>query len=323
MHPKNELELLQLKLALCDVHLDANETANLDRALRYVEAQVYNVEYPELRHRRYIPQDNSVPPGADSVWYRQFEEVGKAKLIGDYADDLPRVDLVQREFSIPVKAIGDSFQYSLRDLQRAAMPGGVPLDTLRAQTARNVIEWELDDIACVGRAAVGIQGLINNDLVDVITPATVGGDVTWIGDGKSAVGILGDLNKLRTHVVSETNQIDTIDTILLPSNLYDHVSTMPFSDHSDRTVLEWFKGNNPGITIEGWGKLDLANADGDGGRIVAYRRSPTVLQEKIAMEYTQLPPQARNLSFIVNAWAITAGTHIYRPKAVIYMDGAS
>lgn len=318
-----DLELLQLRLAMSNMRFDANETAQLDRALRYVDTQVYNVEYPELRHRRYIPQDNSVPPGAESIWFKQYDHVGKAKMISNWADDLPRVDLLATEYGIPVKPIGDSFEYNYRDLQRAAMPGGVQIDTLKAQAARDVIEWELDDIACIGRADVGIKGFINNDAVDVMTAATVGGDTTWIADEKPATAIIADLNALRSHVVTETKSIYAIDTILLPTNLYEHIASMPFSATSDRTVLEWYRGSNPGITIEGWPKLNTANADGDGGRIIAYRRAPQILQEKIPMEYTQIPAQPRNLAFVVNAWAITGGVHIHRPKAVVYMDGAS
>jgi hypothetical protein len=319
----NELELLQFRLALANMRFDANETANLDRALRYVETQVYNIEYPELRFRRYIPVDNAIPPGAESIWFRQYDYAGKAKLISNWADDLPRVDVTAKEYGIPVKPIGDSFEYSLRDLQRAAMPNGVPLDTMRAQAARDVIEWELDDIACIGRDSVGIKGFINNDAVDVITVNTVDSDVTWIGDAKSAVGMIGDLNKLRAHVVTETSQLYAIDTVLMPTDLYEHIASKPFSDHSDRTVLEWYRGNNPGLTIEAWPKLNAANADGDGGRIIGYRRAPNVLQAKIPMEYSQLPAQPKNLAFVVNAWAITGGVHIHRPKAVVYLDGAS
>jgi hypothetical protein len=319
----NELELLQLRLALSNIRLDANETANLDRALRYVETQVYNIEYPELRHRRYIPQDNSVPPGAESVWFRQYDHVGKAKMISNWADDLPRVDVLATEYGIPVKPIGDSFEYSLRDLQRAAMPNGAPLDQMKAQAARDVIEWELDDIACVGRPDVGIKGFINNDAVDVMTATTVSTKTKWITDTKDPAAIVADLNALKRHVITETKQIYSIDTILLPSDLYEYIAATPYSAYSDKTVLDWFRGTNTGITVEGWAKLDLANADGDGGRIIGYRKGPQILQEKIPMEYTQIPAQPKNLAFVVNAWAITGGTHIHRPKAVVYMDGAS
>jgi hypothetical protein len=318
-----ELELLQLRLSLANIRLDANETANLDRAFRYVATQVYNVEYAELRHRRYIPQDNSVPPGAESIWFRQHDSVGKAKLISNWADDLPRVDVIATEYGIPVKAVGDSFGYSQMDLLRAAMPNGLPLDRLRAQAARDAIEWELDDIACIGRPDVKIKGFINNDAVDVMTAATVSSKTKWITDTKDPAAIIADLNALKRHVVVDTKQLYAIDTILLPSDLYEYAEGTPYSAYSDKTILTVFRGNNPGITIEAWSKLDLANADGDGGRIIAYRKSPQILEEKIPMEYTQLPAQPKNLEFVVNAWAITGGVHIHRPKAVVYMDGAS
>lgn len=317
------LQMLQIKAELANMRLDANETAFLDRALRHVEAKVYEQQYPELRHRRYIPQDTNAPAGAESIWYRQLAEVGKAKLISNYADDLPRVDVTQLEYGTPVAAIGDSFQYSLMDIKRAAMPGAPNLEARRAIAARNVIEWELDDIACVGRSAVGIEGFINNQHVTVVDVITDAGDTAWVAGVKAPKAIIADLNQLRAQVRTATNEIHTINTLLLPTDLDEYIASTPWSEHSAVTIKQWFQGANPGLTIEGWHKLNNANADGNGGRIIGYYKDPLVLEEKLPMDYVQLPPQPHNLAFVVNAWAITGGVHIYQPKAVVYLDGAS
>lgn len=320
----NPLEMLQLKAELANMRLDANETAILDRQLRYVESKVYEQTYPELRHRKYIPQDTSTPAGAESIWYRQLAEVGQAKLIANYADDLPRVDVTALEYATPVAAIGDSFQYSLMDIKRAAMPGAPNLEARRAIAARNVIEAKLDEIACLGAPEVGIEGFVNNRHVTVMNTASEGGKTDWTGaNAKTIPGVIADLSSLRAQVRTGTNSIHTINTILLPTDLDEFIASTPWSQYTAITIKQWFQGANPGLTIEGWHMLNRANADGDGGRIIAYYRDPLVLEEKLPMDYTQLPPQPHNLSFVVNAWAITGGVHIYQPKAVVYLDGAN
>lgn len=313
-------ELLRMKAALTSLHLDANETAQLDRSLRFIEAQVYNVVYPELRHRRYIPQDDSVPAGADSILYRQYDQIRNAKLIADFADDLPFADVIAREFPIPIKPVGSAFKYSLRDLQHAAF-NGVPLDVMRGQAARDSIEFELDDIACFGRPQVGLLGFVNNPFIDVLSVANAGGAMLW--SAKTALQILADLAALESHVVVNTNRIYQLNTILLPSAMYEFIKMMPYSALGDRTVLEWFKSNNPELTIDGWSQLDKANASGTGGRIVGYLKDPRILQEKNPMPFTQLPPQPKSLAFIINCWALTAGVHVYQAGAMVYMDGGS
>lgn len=325
-------DLLALKAAVSGMTLDANEVALLDRQLRHVEAQIYSVEYPELRHTRYIPQDTSTPVGAESISYRVMDQIQQAELISDYATDLPNVDVILSEVAMPIKGYGNSYKYSLRDLQHASH-SGVMIDTMRAQTSRDSIERKLDNVATFGESSVGLKGFVNNDAVDVLTVATDGDSkIIWAdkvnGDvslGSGAAAIIADLSTMRNHVIEETNQLYRVDTILLATELFNLINTTPFSvgGGSDRTILEWFRANNTEVTIEGWHQLDAAAADGSSGRIVAYFKDPRVLVEKAVMPYNQLPPQAKALAFIINAWTLTGGTHIYRPKAVVYMDGAN
>jgi len=318
---------LQLGAVANGMNLDANETALLERQLRHMEAQLYEVEYPELRHTRYIPQDTSTPVGAESILYRVMDQVRAAALITDYANDLPNVDVILKEYPIPIKGYGNHYKYSLRDLQHAAF-SGQPIDTLRAQTARDSIEQSLDEVACLGEPSVGIKGFINNDAVDILTAATVGGDVTWadkINGTGGAAAVIADISEMRNHMIVDTEQLYRPNAYLLPTALFELINTTPFSASggSDRTILEWFRQNNPGVSIEGWWRLDNANAAGTGGRIVAYFRDPRILVEKAVMPFNQLPPQAKSLAFIINCWALTGGTHIYRPKGVVFMDGAN
>lgn len=324
------LQLLQTKAGIAGLHLDANETALLDRQLKHVEAQTYMVEYAELRHERYIPQDTSTPEGADSILYGVQDQIRNAERITNYANDLVRVDITLKEVPIPIAAYGNSFVYSHRDLQHAAL-SGVPIDARRSQASREGIEQKLDDIATFGDSSAGIPGFVNNILVGISAAATVNGDTTWaekkIGDaslGSGAKAIIADLSGMRTTMKVGTKNLYAPNMYLLPTALFELINTEPFSTAggSDRTILEWFKMNNPGVEIESWHQLDAASAGGN-GRILAYFRDSRILVEKAVMPYRQLPPEARSLSFTINAWTLTGGTHIYRPQGVVYLDGAN
>lgn len=325
-------QLLQMKAGLAGLRLDANETALLDRQLKHMEAQAYMVEYAELRHTRYLPQDSSTPEGADSILYRVQDQIRKASFITDFANDLPNVDVVLSEVPIPIKPIGNSFVYSHRDLQKAVF-SGEPIDQLRAQASRDGIEQKLDEVATFGDSSVGLLGFVNNAAVAVLTAATDGDSkITWadkkngnVSVGSGAQSIIADLNAMRSNIVVGTKNLYAPNTILMATELMELISTTPFSPGggSDRTILEWFKTNNPGVEVEGWHALDAANAAGTAGRVLSYFKDPRILVEKAVMAYRQLPPEARALAFVVNAWALTGGTHIYRPQAVAYLDGAN
>lgn len=298
-------------------HLDAGETAMLERQLTFVETQTYDIQYAALKHRQFLPQDGSIPEGAESIMYRQFDQVGEAKFIANFADDLPAVDVLQREFPIPVKALGDSYSYSMRDLQHAAF-SGVQLDTLRARVARDAVERKLDYVACFGEAPLGLKGFLNNDNVDI---EAAGG--AWAS--RTSEQIISDVHTLLNGIVEDTLELYEATDVLFPTELFQLLMTKPFSigGGSDSTLLKFLQGNHPGVTFSSWTRLNSANADGDGGRIVAYAKNPAVVQEKVPMQFRQIPAQPKNLAFIVNCWALTAGVNIYQPKAVRYMDGAN
>src|SRR5690554_5233059 len=99
-----------------DRRLDSRETAMLARQLEYIKAQTYDVRYPAFKARTFIPVSTEVPPGAESITYRQWDQYGMAKVIANYADDLPLVDVVAREFTTKVKSLGEAYQYSIQDL---------------------------------------------------------------------------------------------------------------------------------------------------------------------------------------------------------------
>src|ERR1700747_2108233 len=90
------------------IHMDANDLAFIERQLEDVRPKAYDKKYPALRVREFVPVDNTVNPGAETVKFNQYDMVGMAKLLSSYSQDLPRADVRVQEFRSPIKGMGNS-----------------------------------------------------------------------------------------------------------------------------------------------------------------------------------------------------------------------
>ena len=63
------------------------------RELDYIKTQTYDRLYPEFTALQMFPVTHEVPEGAETVTYYSYDKTGMAKIISNYATDLPRVDV--------------------------------------------------------------------------------------------------------------------------------------------------------------------------------------------------------------------------------------
>lgn len=311
------LTLILTTIGVIDQRWDDKFTASLSRDLEYVKSQTYDIVYPDLKARTLIPVSNEADPGAETIVYRQWDEFGMAKIIANYADDLPLVDALAEEFVQRVHGLGSAYQYSVLDLRRSAK-SGARLDQRRARAARTAIENAIEAIACTGSVKSGLYGIANNPNVPLIAPIT--------GSWASATGeqIIADLNKLVSSIVILNKDTFAPDTLLLDVVNYNLIAAKRISTTGDTatTVLKAFLESSPYIkTVVPWVRLGTANAAGTGARVIAYKKDPEVLSLEIPQEFEQLPPQPKNLSYHVPCHARTGGVIVYYPIAIAYMDG--
>ncbi len=302
--------------SIAGVRMDAGETAMFARQLEHIYAQVYEIRYAQLKARRFFPVDTSVPSGAESFTYRMYNMFGAAAIIANYADDLPRVDVLGKEFSSLIKSLGASYGYSIQDIRRAAM-AGAQLEVTKARAVRRAHEQSFDDIAAFGNAAAGLGGVTNNANVPLVTPD----NNPW--DTATSLQIIDDLNKLVNAIVTSTREIFIPDTVLLDDTSFEVVSTKPMSStgDTDKTVLRYFLDNNPYINnVDRWNKLNDAGAGGV-TRIMAYPRDPEVVQIVEPQPFEQFPPQWRNLEAVIPTHSRVGGVRIMYPLGMAYMDG--
>lgn len=310
----NPIQQLQMLLAGLGVRHDDNATLFLDRELRKVKAQTYDVVYQQRRGRTLFPIDSSGPEWVKTVSYKQFDKVGKAKLITNYGADFPNVGLSVAEFSNPVVACGDGYAYSVDDIA-AAIGTGMPLDAMLAQVARDMVENLLDDWIAEGVTEIGTKGVLNHASIPVIVLPNTGAF-----DTLAPSEIIENLNHVVTVIRANNKQTFDPDTLLLPTNVYSHIAQTPIAIDNQNTILNSFKANNPYIkNVEEWNKCDGAGATGK-DRLMCYQRSKRVIEINIPMEFKQFAPQQRNLEFFVPAYAKFGGVELHYAKAAGYAD---
>jgi hypothetical protein len=130
--------------------LDAGETAEITRALTYVVRRTFDKRFPELKGRLFLPVNYEVPEGAEAWSERGYTWAGMAKIIHDYAADLPVVSILASEVLHKPRTVGSAYHYSVIDLAKAAF-SGVPLDAKLAFGAKRAQENTLEQVAAVRR----------------------------------------------------------------------------------------------------------------------------------------------------------------------------
>jgi hypothetical protein len=301
------------------VRLDAAESAFFARELEFIKAKTYDIKYPNLMSRMFIPVSNEVPSGAAEVTYQQFDRVGRAQIIKPGATDLPRVDVFGTEFSRPVRWGGVSYGYNLIEI-RQAMMAGRPLDAKKAAAARRAQEELIDEVAAIGAPDWGITtGFINNATLVAAVEAATG---AWDNPATTADEIIGDVQVLFSAIVNATEGVERPNTLLVPDSQYAALATRPRSTTSDTTILNFLLQSIPGLTaIESWWRLKLAGVGGASDRAIMYTRSPDYLQQDIPNEFEQLPVYQRGTNFEIETLVATAGMAFYYPLSARYMDG--
>lgn len=324
MRTLNRQTLAQARMVLDHMGLlsgedrkDAGETAMFARQLEFIKAQTYDIKYLPLKARTFIPVDSSVPSGAESFTWRAFDWAGFAKILANYADDLPKVDVIAAEVTQAIKSLGASYGYTIQDV-RASQMSGAQLDVQRAKSARRAVENQIDALAAFGSTAAGLPGFLNAANVTVMNGAPLTGGWTTA----TAAQILADLNTIANKVVTQTKDTHHPDTMLFSVDRYLRISTTPFSANDSRSILQVFLQNTPWVrNVDQWSFLDLADAAGTGPRIVCYERNPENMQLVIPQEFEQFPPQPKNLAFNIPCHARIGGVSVRYPLSMVYADG--
>ena len=300
-------------------HLDASESAFLTKELTHIRSTLYEVLFPELKARKFMSIDTSVPAGAKSFEYKVMERSGDILVGGDYSNTAPRADVVLSEVNQKIRPVIAAYGYS-RDEVLASMMTGRSLDSMKGMAARKAIEEGLDRILLLGDSNWSIPGLFTASGTATESPGTGAGGDTWAL--KTPDEILADLFALENKIDVDSKGAYKATAMILADARYNLIKKTRLGDGSDRTILSYFLDNSDSIkSVDKSHYLTSApNSEWTGVRAIAYQRDELVLQGVISEEFNQLAPQEVGFETLVNCSARVGGLELRHPKAVCYMD---
>lgn len=299
--------------------LDAGETMAFSRQLEAVQAAIITTDFPALKARQLIPLATDVPSFSDSFVWRRRIASGNAEWISSEADDIPEVAGKYVEDRAPIRLYGIGFSYGIIESQKAALLN-INLPSDKALDAKEEAERFGDNVAAFGDSDRGIAGFLNaTDSMGVVIEPTTG--YTLNIAAATGVQVLDNLNKFTQSVFVASSEVYETKRIVVDTTTWSIITTKRLGDNDGRTVIQAWREANPGVDIVSWNKTNLAAASGTGPRWVAY--DPNVNKVKLVWPtaYQQIPPQARNLRFVVPGYAEIGGVVILKPLSMRYLDG--
>lgn len=322
-----EFELNDAMVALQSqsVRLSDDDSVFFQRQLEFIEAQTYDVLYPELEAREAFGVDTSGGAGVTSLTYRSFNHVGKAKVINARATDLPKPNISGKEYTIAVKSVGVAYDYDIDEVASAALTN-LPLETRKAMAATRGYEQYVNSAAWYGDKDNGFVGLFQNDEITRATVAAgAAGSTEW--EKKTPVEIQKDLASAVTAMYATTLKIMRPEEIWLPVMKHQYIMNTPRSDMSDTTILDFFVRNNEFINSRE--KVKAYNAlagQGTGGAecfVVVCRTARGMktfrLREPLAL--TWQPVQLHGLVYEIPGRGRFAGFQVMYPAAISINSG--
>lgn len=314
----DELDLAVIER--CDgLRKDAGDTIFVAKELEAVKAKTYDQKFANLNALKLFDMSSEVDPGADTISYQSLGAVGMAKTIANYATDFARVDVMAEEHIAKVIAGGAAYGYSIQDLRRAAM-ARKPLSNRKAIAARRKIDEYINNIAFHGDAKHGVVGLLDNPNIGNYTVAADGAGSSTKFKDKTAVQILRDMNGIIHSVSKQTNDVENPNTLVLPPDQYNYISSTPYSDVVADSILSVFKRNNPDVTVLKANELAGAGVGG-ADMMLAYVKDADHQTLEIPLPFTQHTIQQKGLEFEVPCECRTAGVLIYYPLSMNKASG--
>jgi hypothetical protein len=242
-----------------------------------------------------------------------------AKLIHNYAQDLPNVEINGKETTVKIYSMGVAFGYSLQDIRSSQM-AGKSLEQRKANAARYQMMLLENTIAFHGDVSANIPPFVNNaNTIKPTIPVGVSTFTTWAT--KTPDEILKDVGIMVSAIRDTTNGVEMPNTLLLPEAQFTHISITPRSTTSDTTILQFILSSNPFIQeiIPVW---NLKGAGPSGVDVmILYDRNPDKVTLEVPQDTEFLPVQEKALMYEVPVHQRTAGTIIYYPKSIAQGNG--
>lgn len=295
--------------------VDAAQTAFYYQQLLKRSAKSFAVKYEELKARSLFPLLTDGPSFADDAWvYETWDGTGEAAVIGDYADDLPTADAFVKENLTRHVPIVSSVMMNFKEMAKDRQTG-VGLLAKKQTRAVRAVEQKIHQCALYGDDARMVPGFLTNPNLPAPLAATGDWAVATPDD------VLDDLHSIANAPPENTLNIETVDTMIMPTREFHIISTRRLAD-SDMTIRSHFMLATPYIkNITVLPELITGDAAATGPRVIAYRRDEDALALNMPMNPQWLESQQVNLTTKWPLIAACGGVVVFLPQSISRMDG--
>lgn len=305
----------------------SNQSLFFNRALEYLTAATYDVQYEVLPFRNILPVVNEGGPGVKEIVSEVYDQFGKAALINGQAKDVPFVAAGGKEIHFPVVMWGIGARWTMQELQAFVVAqrngrGRRSPEVARQAAALRGIEEALNDQALFGTPEAGIAGALNNPLVGSGSVAAgASGKTNW--EDKTPDEILADINGLADTIWQYSKMREVPDTLLLPPAKWSILKNRHLENREISIMSyliensQYFKSADSIIPVN-----ELTGAGFNGtGKMVVYSKKEDKICCEIPAEATALPVQQQFFDYVMLWHAYSAGTILRYPRSMAYAEG--
>lgn len=296
--------------------LDAGTNFFFARQLEYIIPEMLEFEHGRISARTVFPIDRRAGPGAETIILRQMTKVGSARIVTDYANDIPLADVFTEETTSNVRSIAEAAQWSIQEIRNSKL-ANMNLDRDKTDAAREDILRKENLIAWEGDATHGLAGFFTDTNIPRFTVPTGVGGVTWAL--KTGAEMVLDMNLTVNPISENTNGVEAPDTLLIPRAQYNRAITTRMETGTDTTALRFFAENSPYISgmeniipIDDIAGLGTAGVD----TLIAYEKKANKLVMNIPLDLEQFPPQVRDMVTKVIYHERFGGVLIKKPLSI-------
>jgi len=321
--------------------LNDDEGVFFQRQLEYIQAQSFDVLYPDLMGRNIFALNTEGGEGVNTITYRSYDKRGETAIIAGKATDLPRSDISGKEYSITVRTLGNAFGYSRQELAAAKLTG-LPLEARKAEAGRRSYEEKVNQIILFGSEENNLEGFFAGPAgapaltvaKTQVAQASGGGNSRAWGVDKTPDEVIKDLTDACAKIYTDTKKLFRADRILISVEKKLYLENTPRSINSDVSIMNWFLANNKyiksadqfvdineleGIYDQAGGTFDPLGGKGAGFTVMTTGADNARIREPFP--YMHLPVQYKGLEFEINCYGRFAGVEMIRPAAFQHFYG--
>lgn len=304
---------MDASIASANPGLRGDSGAFFARQLEVILPEVLRTPRAPLDGFRIVPIGTSLPPGADTYIAQHYDEAGRAKLISNWADDLPSVELNAAEDAFRCASYGVSAQWSLQDIA-AAQLAGRSISSEKMSIAIRAIEEMFHNVLWDGDAKAGLHGLLT---YQHIPKSVLAQNIADLGTPDAMIAALNEpmhrINK-RTH----GRVTGKVFRAALPIDLYNYLATTPRSSTSDTTILEFWTATSPFLrdVVPTW-KL---GAEATQDKLIYLQPTPDKVRFEISRPPSPEPVQMVNLAMVMPFHGRTGGMYIPYPREMEILE---